>query len=739
MGIPFKDKGSTSVVVVEPAATVRHMIVDVLKHFGFERVNSVGSLKDAVHFLETEPVDWILTPLMASDEVNALHILHLITRNLSLKRTKVSILVEPDAEFWALGRAFELGLLSWHRKSYVKENLQSEFEEFCTLFEMNQWNNVLVAAEYLRSILLELRQHESRSSLEQNLLNLYPGNPKIILALAECEFLKGNNEKACKLVDQTELLNSQLAVYCRKLKEKFLGAKEIKADGKVQNILGLKKVVLIDPDTDVLFACEEMLTKVGCPSIERFEDGKSAVEWLTASPEVDLILMEWRIPGLMGPILVQRVRSHGHLQVPIVIASSLVKRDDRILLKEMGCDEILEKPFDTNAFYSTLIYTLQQNRAPTEQKSLQRKIRTLLEGKKILEAERLIAHFIQDERVTSAAKKEIQMDHKFYQGLYEKAADLGAQALQEGGDSLYLLNQLGKCFLHLKKFEASLKCFERAQSQSPMNVERLFKMADISLRLGNEKDAKQNLDKVDQLDPTNPKGQAVKAKYEIEHGSTDNAANIMNQLDSAKDIVSFMNNRAVALSRAGRFEEGINLYKKTLATLPKDWEELVNIVEYNLALAYTRYGEYENALASLSNILVSSFPIRKKAKALDFKINKHIKTGESIFQHSLGEELVGSENKPEDVAIGPSKDPISPAPNVPEGTAPTQTPEIPSTPEADRLSEFMAKIEPRKGDLCLYLIYQSVEGHDSRVDGLLKSQPHFITRETIQKTVIIPS
>lgn len=732
MSTAFKDKAVTSVVVVEPVATVRHMIVDVLKNFGFERTNSVNSLKEALHYLETEVVDWIITPLLPSDEVNALHVMQLITRNLSLKRTKISLLVEPDAEFWAISKAFELGLLSWHRKSYIKENIQSEIEEFCTIFEMNQWNNVLVAAEYLRSYLAEQRQYESRGSLEQNLLSLYPGNPKIILALAECEFLKGNHEKAAKLVDQTELLNSQLAAYCKKLKEKFLGTKDVKpSNGKPPNILGLKKVIVIDPDTDILHACDEMLTKVGCPSIEKFEDGMSAAQWITASPEPDLIVMEWRISGLMGPILVQRIRNHGFLQVPIIVASSLVKKDERILLKEMGCDDVLEKPFDSNSFYSTLIYTLQQNRAPTEQKSLQRKIRTLLENKKISEGERLIAHFIQDERVTSAAKSEIQMDYKFYHGQYERAAELGAQALQEGGDSLYLLNQLGKCFLHLKKFETSLKCFERAQSQSPMNVERLFKMADISLRLGNEKDAKNSLQKVEALDPTNPETKMVQCKYELEHGSTDNASNIMNQIDSAKDIVSFMNNRAVALSRAGRFEEGITLYKRTLATLPKDWEELVYIVEYNLALAYTRYGEYENALGALAPILVSSFPITKKAKALEFKINKHVSTGTSIFQHSLGEELVGNGNNPEDLV--PSEG--SAALDSSEPAAGTKT----TSDEADRLSEFMAKIEPRKGDLCLYLVYQSLEGHDERVDGLLKSQPHFIPRDAIQKTLVKPS
>ena len=53
---------------------------------------------------------------------------------------------------------------------------------------------------------------------------------------------------------------------------------------------------------------------------------------------------------------------------------TLAKPGDKGLLREMGVDECLKKPFDKSTFYSTIIWALQQHKFPSEEKSFLEKL-----------------------------------------------------------------------------------------------------------------------------------------------------------------------------------------------------------------------------------------------------------------------------------------------------------------------------------------------------------------------------
>src|SRR5436305_1221634 len=127
MGQAFKEKTSR-VLVVEPAATVRQMLCDVVRDLGFSQTMSASSLRDALDILEVEPADWLITPLLSQGPVNALQVLRLVTENPKLKRLKISLIVE-ESELPVLPLAFQYGLLSWHQKTYSRESLRQNFEK----------------------------------------------------------------------------------------------------------------------------------------------------------------------------------------------------------------------------------------------------------------------------------------------------------------------------------------------------------------------------------------------------------------------------------------------------------------------------------------------------------------------------------------------------------------------------------------------------------------------------------
>jgi CheY-like chemotaxis protein len=50
-------KKQCHVLVIEPVATVRQMIADTLKDLGYVHVQAIPKAKDALHYMEVEPVD----------------------------------------------------------------------------------------------------------------------------------------------------------------------------------------------------------------------------------------------------------------------------------------------------------------------------------------------------------------------------------------------------------------------------------------------------------------------------------------------------------------------------------------------------------------------------------------------------------------------------------------------------------------------------------------------------------
>ncbi len=707
----LKLKEECPVLVVEPTASVRQMIVDVVKGLGYPNVQGVPTTKDALHYLEVEKVGWLITSLYQHEKCNAIHLLKIITQNPKLFGIATSLLIDPSAEDFCLPLAFELGLMSFHRKSYIKEDFSDEFEELVQLLQLSQWNATLCSAEFLRSYLTEKSQHKSRMALEQNLLSLFPGSARVLYYLAEAEFLIGEHEAGAATLEQVKVIDEKMTSHCKRLSAKYLGDEAtIDTKGKPHNALGIKNVVVVDPDTDIHFHSKELLDAVGVANTETMEDGEDAFQWLSSSKEPDLILMEWRIPTLNGPILVQRIRQHGFLQVPIVVISSLIKPDDIHLLREMGVDECLDKPFDHNGFYSTIIWAIQQSKFPTEQKSLSIKIRRLLEAGKIDEAERLMSQLFSDERTSEGVKLEVRAEYYFSKGNYIKARNLGIEAMKHGGDSLLMLNLTGKSMLKLKQYEGALKAFEKANNISSLNVERLLNIAEASLYLDDTERAQEAIKSAEQLDSTNHAIDGIKCKVSIETGDTQTAKTLMRDLESGRNVISYMNNRAVSLARTGRFEDGISLYRKTIESLPDSWKEISASVYYNLGLAYARYGDLQTAIDTLSDIKGAAEGTLKKSKSLIRRLQDCIDRGVKL------------DLKDDDENSEISSDSMGDASESVEGTK-----------EGDDSSfeELLADIEAKRGDIGCYLIFYAIEGHNDESIKLAENLPKFRERDAI--------
>jgi len=715
----LSDKKS-KIVVVDPSGAVRQMMTETVRGLGFENVEGKSSIQDVLQHLEADTADWIIAPLMSDQPVNALHLLKIIAEHGDLKSVRLSLFLD-DSEKFVLAPAFAQGLLSCHHKPFTKDTLTEELKSLMASLTANSFSEPMTAADYLRQHLKSEKNYSAWADLEKSLLEMYPGNPQILLHLAEPQFNLGKKDLALTTLAQVKLLDTKLADKAMTLakelfgEEKTLDATAGSSAAGGTNVLGAKSVVIIDSDDAIGQGVEDILKGLGVPNISRFSSGDEAWTKLSSSPEPDLIVLEWRIPKLSGPLLIQRLRHHGFLTVPIVVLSSLLKPDDMPAVREIGIAYIIPKPLKRDVFIPGLIWTMQQERLPTDKQAVERKIRHFLKAGKAEEAQALRAQFLADADVPMGRKRLIEAEFAYAAANYELAKDAAIEALKLTGDNINVLNVLGKAFMRMTNFDAALKCFKKAQELSPNNIERLCLIAESQTELGDNVAAQDSLADAGNLDPDAKAVVEAGAKVAITSGDTEAAKRIMSEMESLDGLVSYMNNKAVAFAKCGQSSDAVELYKKTLASIPDAQTAIKATVNYNLALSQVREGEIDAAILLLTDVLAS----------------KEAKVGKKA--HALMERLKVAREKGLDFRLN------SAAPEVAAKAAPGQPPPSPVDQESQLSSaedhrKLLAMVEAKRGDLCCYLVFNCTESDLAKIAALQAKPPRFNRRDAIARS-----
>ena len=705
-------KSDCAVVVLEPNSTIRQLMLEILRDFGFENVLALSSTKDLVHQMEVERVDWIITPHLANQEFHTLQILNLILSTFELRHIRVSLLVDEADDKELLAAAFAVGLLSYHPRDYIRESLISEIEDLISILTLQKGDELKVSAQYLRSFMGNNKFYKDRLVFERNLLELTPGEPRILVSLAETLFLNTKIEEASVTLEQAKLLDPKLAPHCKRIYSKYApDDSNYTSDGKSINALGIKNCIVIDPDTDMLHFFSECLEKVGVKKIETFESGIDAWTYLSEAAEPALIICEWRVPDLPTPVLIQRIRQKGFVSVPILVGSSLLSESDAPLAKEIGVDALLKKPFPEHEFLEKIVWLLQENRKPSDQDSLERKVLRLLHLNKLEEASRLIALFKKDERFSEDGLGRLMAFFEYTRGDLDAAESIGLQSIALNKKQVALLNLLGKICLEQKRHADALIYFEAAAKLAPGHIDRLLDLANCQVEVGKQAEARQSLNEAHDLDPDNPHNVSEKAQLAIASGDSQMAASMLNEVDSVRNIVASMNNRAVAYSKSGRYEECVNLYKETLATLPIQEKLLRDLVSYNLALGHARFSYLDESLEAIKDCATWEENIKKKALSLKRKIEECKRTNTQLSLSASGIILPEEESK-----VG--------KPLV----------QVDLSKSIKSLAKEFSDFRPKKGDVCCYDIYLPTQISIDAFASISNDRIRFRERDTVVKT-----
>jgi signal transduction histidine kinase/ActR/RegA family two-component response regulator len=104
--------------------------------------------------------------------------------------------------------------------------------------------------------------------------------------------------------------------------------------------IGGATVLLVDDDNAVREVTAAMLAELGCRTIEAGSGG-AALDLLESVPEIDLVVIDFAMPGMNGAEVARRVRDK-RPQLPILFVTGYA---DRAVLSEFGEAHIIAKPF----------------------------------------------------------------------------------------------------------------------------------------------------------------------------------------------------------------------------------------------------------------------------------------------------------------------------------------------------------------------------------------------------------
>jgi DNA-binding response OmpR family regulator len=100
-------------------------------------------------------------------------------------------------------------------------------------------------------------------------------------------------------------------------------------------------ILVVEDDQAVAEVVHDQLVMAG-HSVAVAGDGTTALRLLEARP-ADLVILDWKLPGLDGLEVCRRIRAHS--STPILMLSARAEEVDRVLGLEVGADDYLTKPF----------------------------------------------------------------------------------------------------------------------------------------------------------------------------------------------------------------------------------------------------------------------------------------------------------------------------------------------------------------------------------------------------------
>ena len=106
------------------------------------------------------------------------------------------------------------------------------------------------------------------------------------------------------------------------------------------------KILVCEDDLMIIKAIEHKLKSEG-HVVDVASDGNQAIQKISHNT-YDLIMTDLLMPFIGGIELINTIRNELHLEIPIIVLSTLSNEDSIIEAFKLGADDYITKPFSPN-------------------------------------------------------------------------------------------------------------------------------------------------------------------------------------------------------------------------------------------------------------------------------------------------------------------------------------------------------------------------------------------------------
>ncbi|KAB8029061.1 response regulator [Fluviispira multicolorata] len=386
-------------------------------------------------------------------------------------------------------------------------------------------------------------------------------------------------------------------------------------------------IMVVDDDPDILSQVEKIFVKLGIGNYKTFLSAEKALKELEVAKEsYDMVIVDVRMPIFAGIALVQYIKTHVEKKIRDTFCVPLVGsigREDKAILSEFSFFETVSKPIAEKAFIVRLGELGEQHKNPNSDKNFQTHFNNALIEKKYKQAEDLILPRLkQDPKSLRFLTLYAELLLRAQQA--KKAEEFLNKVLKIDQNHIVALNLMSKVYIKTNRFDDAMKVLEKAKIYSPHNIDRLLVMGELHLGSGEADKAEENFNSVLKLNPTDERATYGLGRALATQGKTDESKKILASLKKGVELASFFNNKGILLVKAGKYNDGISLYKNAIKVL--DDQEREHLLLYNIALAYSKLGDSPKALDFAKKASEKAPKENVKPKKLLEKLQKETKS-----------------------------------------------------------------------------------------------------------------
>ena len=117
----------------------------------------------------------------------------------------------------------------------------------------------------------------------------------------------------------------------------------------------MKKILVVEDDIDIHNLLKNILEEERYQVMSAYSGTEAVL--LIKKNDIDLILLDLMLPGLIGEEIVKKVTN-----IPIIVISAKVSSEDKVKVLSSGANDYITKPFDTNELLARVKVQLRINK-----------------------------------------------------------------------------------------------------------------------------------------------------------------------------------------------------------------------------------------------------------------------------------------------------------------------------------------------------------------------------------------